>query len=73
MTFKTDAEIEAFIKSHDQEIKALKLELLRLCWFMRGGITYGEILDLSVNERNIIAELVKSNLEIAKDTKMPFF
>jgi len=40
---------------------------------MRGGITYGEILDLSVNERSIIAELVKSNLEIAKDTKMPFF
>lgn len=57
----------------DREVKALKEELFRMCWYMRGGVSYGELLDLGPQEREIIASIIKSNLEIAKESKMPFW
>lgn len=57
----------------DREIKALKEELLRMCWYMRGGVSYGELLELGPQEREAIANIIKSNLEIAKESKMPFW
>lgn len=44
-----------------------------MCWYMRGGITYGEILYTTVKEREIIGDIIKSNLEITKESRMPFF
>jgi len=40
---------------------------------MRGGITYSEAALLSNQERNIIGEIIKSNLEVAKESRMPFW
>ena len=40
---------------------------------MRGGLTYQEALNLSQSEREIIAQLVKDNMETAKKTGQPFF
>jgi hypothetical protein len=40
---------------------------------MRGGITYPELMEMSANERLIIGEIIKSNLETTKETRMPFF
>jgi len=40
---------------------------------MRGGITYNEAMDMSVEERKIISEIIKENLEISKKSNMPFF
>lgn len=44
-----------------------------MCWYMRGGVSFKEILELSIQEREIIAEIIKENLEIAKESKMPFW
>ncbi len=57
----------------DEEVKGLKKEILTLCWYMRGGITYEEAMYLSFNERKLIHELIEDNLETTKKTKMPFF
>ena len=46
---------------------------MKLCWFMRGGVTYQEALNLSPDEREIIGKLVKENLETTKKTGQPFF
>jgi hypothetical protein len=62
-----------FLEGHDKDVKALKQEVLRMCWYMRGGLTYSEIMDMSGSEREIIAAIIKSNLETTKETKMPFF
>jgi len=51
----------------------LREELLRICWYMRGSISYTEAAQLSRSEREIIAELIKNNLEVAKESKMPFW
>ena len=62
-----------FLESHDKDVKALKEEVLRMCWYMRGGLTYSEIMDMSGSEREIIATIIKSNLETTKQTQLPFF
>jgi hypothetical protein len=40
---------------------------------MRGGVTYQEALHMSYEERKIISDIVKDNLETTKKTGQPFF
>ena len=57
----------------DSEAKALRKELIKFCWHMRGGITYDVAMFLSRGELNLIADLIKENLDITKQTKLPYF
>jgi len=57
----------------DADIKNLKHELLKVCWYMRGGVTYQEALNMSIDERKIVANIVKDNLETTKKTGRDFF
>ncbi len=40
---------------------------------MRGGLTYSDAMLLSTEERKIIGDIIKDNLDIAKKSGMPFF
>lgn len=40
---------------------------------MRGGITLDDVFALSVEDREIIAEIIKDNLETTKKSGLPFF
>jgi len=40
---------------------------------MRGGINLDQAMRLSRDEREIVAKLIKDNLETTKNTKLPFF
>ena len=73
LTLTTDADVIAFLERFDKEVKALKDEVLRMCWYMRGGITYDQVLQLSWNERQMINDIVKENLETTKKSGLPFF
>jgi|TARA_A100000164_G_C21855955_1_gene747531 hypothetical protein len=53
--------------------KEIRLELMKIIWYMRGGVTYSEAAALSPTEREIIGKLVKDNLETTKKTGQPFF
>jgi len=46
---------------------------MRSVWYMRGGLTFAESMNLSHDERELIAEIVKENLEITKSSGLPFF
>ncbi len=65
--------IEALIDQMDKESIGLKQEALKLAWYMRGGITYSEVLQLSFAERQYITKMVNENLETTKKTGLPFF
>jgi 2-hydroxy-3-keto-5-methylthiopentenyl-1-phosphate phosphatase len=65
--------IEKLVKQYESDTKAVKDELMRICWFMRGSISYSESLMLDVYEREIIGKLIKDNLETTKESGMPFF
>jgi hypothetical protein len=68
-----DSEIVSYLKDFDNEAKNLKLEIMKICWFMRGGITWQEALALSPEERQVASQLVKENMETTKKTGQPFF
>jgi hypothetical protein len=37
------------------------------------GLSYSEVASMSYEERSIITEIIKDNLETTKKTKLPFF
>jgi hypothetical protein len=56
----------------DKEARGIKKEALQICWYMR-GLSYSEAMHLSYEERSIVNEIIKENLETTKKTGMPFF
>jgi hypothetical protein len=68
-----DSEIVSYLKGFDNEVKNLKLETMKVCWFMRGGVTWQEALNLSPEERSVVSQLVKENMETTKKSGQPFF
>lgn len=52
---------------------ALKDEIIRITWWMRGGITYSEAMQLGQKERELIGKLIKDNNEASKKSGVPIF
>jgi hypothetical protein len=73
LTLKTNEEILELVDQMDRESKALKEEILRACWYMRGGLTYNEGMELGFEEREIISRIIKDNMETTKKSGLPFF
>ena len=57
----------------DKEVSNIRQEALRLSWYMRGGLTYNQAMALSLEERNLINDLIKEHLETTKKSGLPFF
>jgi hypothetical protein len=69
----TTGEILEEVKKYNGEQKQIKSEMLKITWWMRGGVTLSEAWDLSYEDKLIINDIIKENLETTKKTKMPFF
>jgi hypothetical protein len=65
--------IEKFVNQYDNDAKAIREELLKMCWYMRGGMSYSEAQNLTTEERSIIVKIIEENLETTKNTQLPFF
>jgi hypothetical protein len=57
----------------DKEIKNFKMELYKLAWFMRGGVTISEVYESTYEDREVMGRVIKDNLDTAKKTGQPFF
>jgi hypothetical protein len=57
----------------ENETKAIKEEILKICWYMRGGVTLSEAYLLDFHDREIISNIIKENLETTKSSGLPFF
>ena len=57
----------------DQEAAGIKDNCIKLSWYMRGGITYDQTLMLSPDERRMISDLAKENIETTKKSGLPWF
>ena len=73
MLSQSESEIIKTLKDMENFQKQLKHELFKLMWYMRGGLSYAEASSLSPDERIIISELVKENMETTKKSGQPFF
>lgn len=69
----TMEEIHREVKKLDDESKALKKELYKLAWFMRGALSFEEAYSLDVADREILGDIIKENLETTKESQLPFF
>jgi len=47
--------------------------MVRISWWMRGGIPITDAYDLDRDDREIISNLIKENMESAKKSGMPFW
>ena len=57
----------------EKETAGIRKEVLKFCWYMRGGITYDEAMQLSNTERTVVSEIINENLETTKKSHLPFF
>lgn len=67
------AEIDQLAKDMETEIKAIKDELFRYCWYMRGGLSFSEAYELSPEDREILSKIIADNLDTTKESGLPFF
>lgn len=61
------------LEDFDKDSKAIKKGIMKLCWYMRGGISLDEMYQLGFQDRELINKIIEDNLETTKDTGMPFF
>jgi hypothetical protein len=66
-------EILAEVKKLENEQLDIRAELLKICWYMRGSITHQESYYLTYDDKMIIGDIVKENLETTKKSGLPFF
>jgi len=67
------AEILEEVKNYENQQKEIKSDIMKLCWYMRGGMTLEEGFSISFEDRQPINDIVKDNLETTKKTQLPFF
>jgi hypothetical protein len=66
-------QISKIVDQMDEETTSIRQEAIKIAWYMRGGVSYDQALQLSISERTGISELIKENLETTKKTGLPFF
>lgn len=57
----------------DQEAKQIRNSVLKMCWYMRGGVTYSEAMNMGIQERELINAIIKENIDTTKKSGLPFF
>jgi hypothetical protein len=57
----------------EKEVKAIKKELFKMSWFMRGGLPMDLAYQTDYQDREIIGKIIEENLETTGKTKLPFF
>lgn len=72
MTSNND-EIVELLETYDRQSKALKRQLIKMCWFMRGGITIDQMYELGFSDRELISRLIEENIETTNESGLPFF
>ena len=72
MISATDETIQQIIYRLDNQAKEIKEEVYRISWYMRGGVDSHDLLwNYSAEDREIMASIIKSNIESTKNSRMP--
>jgi hypothetical protein len=66
-------QIKELLEQFEKESKALKNEVLEMCWHMRGAVSYDDGMMLSYIDREIINKIIKEHIETTQKSGLPFF
>lgn len=69
----TTDQIEKFTDDMVKQADAIDENAFKMSWFMRGGVGYSDIMNMTAKQVASINALIDSNLETTKKTKLPFF
>lgn len=69
----TDEEMIELFKKYENQINDIRKEAAKLSWFMRGGASFEDILEMTNAERSALSMIINENLETTKKSGMPFF
>jgi hypothetical protein len=69
----SNPEIVELIEQFDNQTKAIRNNILEMCWHMRGSISYEDGMLLSFTDREIIGKIIKDHMETTEKTRLPFF
>jgi hypothetical protein len=65
--------LQKLTEKFEDDVKNIKSTALQLSWYMRGGASYEDILNMSTFEREAISKIIEENLEATKKSGLPFF
>jgi hypothetical protein len=57
----------------EKECEAIKANALSLAWYMRGGVSYEDVLNMSTKEHEAIQKIIEGNMKTTGDSGLPFF
>jgi hypothetical protein len=57
----------------EKERMSISFNAQKLSWFMRGGIQYTDIMNMSHAEIDNLNKIIDENMETTKKSKLPFF
>jgi hypothetical protein len=66
-------EIKKQLENMDEYCNAVKKNCLQLSWYMRGSVSYEDVLNMSDTERKQLNEIIEANMEVTKKSGLPFF
>jgi hypothetical protein len=66
-------EIDKMTDSMVKEIDELDRNALKMSWYMRGGVSYSDIMNMTTKQVDALNSVIDENLETTKKSKMPFF
>jgi len=69
----SNEDIVTWLDQMDKETKAMRDDVLRMCWYMRGSISYSDGMMLSRTDQILINKIIKDNMETTKKSGLPFF
>ncbi len=74
MLLRLDPErLQKLIDDYEKSVIDIKKGALQMAWYMRGGATYEDVLNMSAIERQQINKIIEDNLEATKKSGLPFF
>ncbi len=56
-----------------KQADAIEKNAFKMSWYMRGGVTFVDVLNMSYKQTEAINSVIEENLETTKKTKLPFF
>lgn len=64
----SNEEVIKLLEDYDRESKALRKYIYKLVWYMRGGVNIDQGFEMGHQDREIINDIIKENIEKTNET-----
>ena len=69
----THDQIEKLTDGMVKEIQDLDRNAIKMSWYMRGGVSYSDVMNMTSKQVDALNSIIEENLETTKKSKLPFF